>query len=178
MPRRATTVLAALLVILLPLAAAAQTGAEQAAAASAPRRAWLVGGALGVPGGSGQFAPDLFTVGLQATQFAPRRPGLDLAIGIAPRVIRLGGVGARAGVTVPLALGDRVVLMPTAGVSGLASLTEGEGLYGYHGGVSLVFGDRSGATPRLSVTAHQFNEADRPVWLFEFGFARLSPRTG
>lgn len=171
---RVTLAVAALLAATAPADADAQVSSDTSVIAAAARRGWFVGGALGVPGARGELAPELFTLGLQVSQFGLRRPGLDFALGTAPRVIEFGGVGARAGVTVPLPVSRSAVLMPVVGVSAIAALSDGAAT-GFHGGASLVFGDLSQAVPRVTLTGHRFEDAIELVWLLEFGFARLFP---
>jgi hypothetical protein len=131
---------------------------------------------VGVPGSGGEAVPDLFTVGAHVTQWRPRRPGADFAIGIVPRALAYGVavVGARAGVAVPLAVTPVLSLLPSAGASllGGAGVGGGAGTAGLNAGVAAVLLPARGGGLRAGVTWHRFAEARDGVWLVEVGIVR------
>src|SRR5687767_2240898 len=114
-PRPLRTALAA-----AALLASATTISAQAPAplvhdsARAAAGAWIGGGAIGLPTGGGEVAPELFTIAAQWTYVRPGHLGGDFSLGTMPRVLAegLAAAGLRAGVTLPIPLGPRALLLP------------------------------------------------------------------
>lgn len=147
-------------------------------AAQAPAEArpggWLVGAAVGVPGHENGAEPGLFTLGVQVTQLQPLQPGLDLAVGIAPRFITSGAFGVRGGVVLPVPAGPALTLLPGGGVS--AIVVAGGGIaHGFNIGLSSVIGAPGGGAARVGVSMHWIEDL-QAVWLLEVGFTGLFPR--
>jgi hypothetical protein len=161
----------------LPARAVAQEAPPVAADATRSARAgWLVGASVGVPGSGGEAAPSLFTVGAHFTQLRPGRLGADLALGTIPRAVTEGAVvgGARAGVALPLALSQGVLLLPSAGASLLGGVGAGggAGTAGLNAGVAAVVFPAGAVGLRTGVTWHRFEEARAGLWLLEVGLVR------
>ncbi|HEX7049048.1 MAG TPA: hypothetical protein VF188_02460 [Longimicrobiales bacterium] len=138
---------------------------------------WLVGASLGVPGvDPSQLESELFTVGVHATRVVPGRLGGDFAVGTMPRILFDGvlPLGARAGLALPLALSENVLLVPSGGASLVAALGSdgGSADAGLNvGGAAMVLGEGYGGL-RAGFTWHWFRDRGGPVWLLEFGFVR------
>lgn len=140
--------------------------------------AWLLGGSVGVPGYSWETVPELMTVSFHSTRVQRGRPGADFFIGTMPRVLAEGvvAIGARGGLAVPLALSSTVLLLPSAGVSFIGGVGEGDegGAAGFNAGVAaVVFGEPSAPMGfRAGITWHRFNDFGGMIWLLEIGFVR------
>ena len=136
---------------------------------------WALGASLGLPGYGAQTAPELFTLGFQATQLRPGRLGADFSIGTMPALLVEGvlPVGVRLGVALPVEVAPRFLLVPSAGFSGLGVLAIGNGgggSVGLNAGVAaMVFGTGSLGL-RAGVTCHQLLGTGGALWLVELGF--------
>lgn len=141
---------------------------------------WLVGGSIGFPGYGLQTSPTMFTVGAHWTQAHVGRLGADFAVGSVPWALANGfaAVGARGGVTVPLPLSERVLLLPSAGVSVLGAVGSGGGVgtTGFNAGIAAMFLKDSGAGLRTGVTWHILHDGASALWLWEVGFVRRPRR--
>ena len=144
--------------------------------ASTVRRGWIVGPTVGVPGTGSEMEPALFTLGVSATRLVPNRPGLDLAVGVVPRVLEAGviGIGARVGSGIPIALGRDVFAIPSAGLSGVGAVGAGGvgGMAGIYWGVATVLAAGS-LGGRAGVTWHRPLGAQSSFYLIELGVMRV-----
>ena len=140
------------------------------------RRGWIVGALVGVPGSEGEVEPALFTLGVGVTRLVPNRPGLDLAVGMIPRVLEAGviGVGARVGGGVPFALGRDAFVIPSAGLSAVGAAGGGGagGLAGIYWGVATVLASGS-VGGRAGVTWHRPFGEQGSIYLLELGLMRV-----
>lgn len=153
--------------------------ADTTADTTAARGRWSVGASIGVPGSGADVEPELVTIGLTATRFTPNRPGVDLAIGTAPRALAVGlvAVAARAGLALPLALSRDAYLVPSAGASvvGVGGWGGGAGVYGLNAGIAGIV--RSGPVGlRAGVTWHRMFATGQPIWLLEVGAVGMPAR--
>lgn len=171
---RQTSVLSAFVCTLF-LGVANADAQRPLADSSTAARNWLVGASVGLPGYERAPVPELFTIGINATQMRPARLGADFAIGTMPRALAFGAavLGARAGVVLPIAVTTDVLLLPSAGVSLVGGAGEGGGgaLGGFNVGGAAVFwtgdvGFRSG------ITWHRFQDFRESIWLVEIGIVR------
>ena len=144
-------------------------------------RGTLLGFSVGAPGYRSSIATELITIGAHWTQLAPGQPGLDISIGTMPRFLvnGLAVVGGRAGLAMPLVMGKRFVLLPSAGASFLGAVGGYgiDGRFGFNAGVAAVL--QSDSDPeglRLGMTWHQFDDAPAGVYLLEVGWVRI-PRS-
>jgi hypothetical protein len=166
--------LAAVLGVMLVIArhVGAQNG-PPVDSASRTHGSWLVGASIGLPGYDGQPVPELFTVGLNATQIKPGRLGADFALGTMPRALGFGAgvVGARAGGVLPFTLAPDVLLLPSAGVSVIGAAGDGGGtaLAGVNAGIAAVMWTGPVGI-RTGITWHHFEDSRGAIWLVEFGF--------
>jgi hypothetical protein len=114
-------------------------------------------------------------VGVAATRFAPRRPGLDLAVVTIPTLYRDGQIPlhARMGVAFPLGSGTGPVLVPTAGVDAAGALgeTAGGGVVYHPGARALVAARRLGL--QAGVAWVRAVNARNSLWLVELGLMRV-----
>lgn len=173
--RRQRTYRVSLLLLLLVVSAPSRANAQETVPPHAS--GWMLGAALGVPGTGRDAAQELLIVGVHATDVRPGRFGADLALGTIPRVLAEGivGLGVRAGVTVPLALTPRVLLLPAVGWSAVGAVAVGGAsgvVGGYAGASTLLLGtDRTGV--RVGTTWHRFmltpedSGDNKTLWLFE-----------
>jgi hypothetical protein len=158
-----------------PDSAVSRPGSPQDSSTADPT-VWLVGGSIGLPGTGREAIPELFTIGVQATELPTGRAAADFAIGTMPWALAEGviGLGVRAGLAFPLASSRRLVFLPSIGASlaGVFGSGAGGALPGLNAGLALVvFGD----TPtglRVGTTFHRFRDAGFNVWLLELGFVR------
>lgn len=145
----------------------------QADTASWLRGDWLFGGSFGVPGADGQPEVALFTVGFNWTRARPGRLGADFALGTMPRALAEGVLvlGFRGGVALPVEVMPRMLVLPSAGVSLIGAVAHGGGgaTSGFNAGVATVLFGEGSVGLRSGVTWHAFEDARRPVWLFEVG---------
>ncbi len=162
--------------VFLPLLVLASVHAARAqTSAPTTRDGWVVGALVGrirvadVPDGHGT------AFGLGATRFAPRRPGVDLAVVTIPRLFRDGQipVHARLGVAVPLRLTNGFFLVPTVGVDAAGVPGESAGGWvGYHWAARALF-----ATGRLGIQSGvvwvRAVNAPNTLWLVELGLMRV-----
>lgn len=148
----------------------------------APARAdtisrWLVGGSVGLPGFGDETFPELFTLGVHWTHADPNRVGLDFSLGVLPRAFAEGVAvfGLRGGLVFPIALGPRMLVLPSAGGSLVGGVSGGGlgGFAGFNTGLATVILNRSRGF-RTGVTWHWFEGEPRPLWLWEIGLVWLS----
>ena len=138
-------------------------------------RDWLIGVSAGIPGYDKQAAPELFTIGVNASQIKPGRLGADLSLGTMPRAFieGVGVLGGRAGAVFPIAPTPDVLLLPSAGLSlvGGGGGDGGGAIGGFNAGLAAVIwsGD---VGVRTGVTVHRFADLRGTVWLVEFGVVR------
>ena len=154
------------------------TGGHTARAQSAVatvRDGWAEGALVGrirVEGVSDANATD---IGLGVTRFAPRRPGVDLAVVTIPQLFRDGQipVHARLGVALPFGSGDGPFLLPTVGLdaAGLAGESDG-GWVGYHLGARALF-VTGGVGIQAGVAWVRAVGASNALWLAELGVLRV-----
>lgn len=173
----------ALLITLLAASARDVTAQEPIPARDSLRvapRQWIAGVSIGVPGFGGEPFPTLLTVGGHWTQLNIGRLGADFSVGIVPRTLIDGiiAVGARGGVALPLAVSPRMLLLPSAGVSGVGAVGSGGalGVKGFNTGLTAVLMAPDGTGVRSGITWHRFNDAREALWLLELGVVR-GPRT-
>jgi hypothetical protein len=165
--------LAAVLGIILIIArqAGAQSG-QPFDSVSHGHGSWLVGASVGLPGYGGQTVPELFTVGLNATQIKPGRLGADFALGTMPRALGNGAgvLGARAGGVLPFALTPDLLLLPSAGLSVIGAAGGGGGvaLAGINAGMAAVLWTGPVGI-RTGITWHHFEDSRGAIWLIELG---------
>jgi hypothetical protein len=114
-------------------------------------------------------------IGFGATRFAPRRPGLDLAVVTIPILYRDGQIPlhARIGVAFPLGSGHAPVFVPTAGVDAAGALGESAGGWvGYHlGARGLVATRRFGV--QAGVSWVRAANAPNSLWIVELGLMHV-----
>ena len=144
----------------------------------AEARGTLFGFSIGAPGYRSSIATELVTLGAHWTQLTPGQPGFDVSVGTLPRFLVDGLVvlGARAGLAVPLVVGERFVLLPSAGVSGLGGIGSYGmgGTYGFNAGVAAVLqSDFDSEGLRVGITWHQFDGAPAGLYLLEVGWVRI-----
>jgi hypothetical protein len=130
---------------------------------------------MGMPGYGKEFAPELFTIGMNVTQLTAGRLGADFSVGTMPRALMSGAgvIGLRFGGVLPAALARDVVLLPSAGLSLLGIAGEGiaTGFAGVNAGLAAVLW--TGPTGvRTGITLHHFDQARGVIWLIEFGLVR------
>lgn len=170
MTRRSSLILLAATVTLLFAVAA---GRLQAQPLREPPR-WLVGAAAGVVGTGRSTLSELVTVALHATHFAPGRLGLELAVGTAPRQLVEGtlGLGMRLGGSVPLTIQPDLYLLPSAGLSTLLAVSEGQARGGLQVGLAALQVAPGSWGWRVGASWHRLNGIPGTVWLLELGFVR------
>jgi hypothetical protein len=152
----------------------AHSAVAQASAAST-RDGWIVGALVGMIRVEDVSDAQATAIGLGATRFTPRRPGLDLAIVTIPRLFHDGEVPlhARMGMALPLGSGNGPVVVPTLGVdaAGLAGESTG-GWVGYHLGARALFAMRRVGVQAGVVWVRAVN-APNTLWLAELGLMRV-----
>lgn len=138
---------------------------------------WFVGSSLGLPWFADQRPVHFFTLSVHWTQVRASRPGVDLFVGTMPRVIAGGGnfpMLGRFGVTLPVALPEGLMLLPSVGVTLLAAGgTFGtEGSAGYNAGLAAMLPSTGRFRLRGGVSWHALGGSDFRVWLWELGVMR------
>lgn len=137
---------------------------------------WLMGASIGVPGEGTSPAADLMTLALQAVRVEPGRLGAEVAAGISPRFLFSGvlGVGARAGLVLPVELSKRALLLPSVGTGLIGAFGGSTGgvIPGLNAGASVVAFGQGATAYRAGVTLHRLQDSRSTLWLFEFGFLR------
>lgn len=140
---------------------------------------WITAFSVGIPGSGDQTTPLLFTLAGNFTQDRLNRPALDVSLGTAPWALTHGVaiLGARFGLALPLAISPGLTLVPSAGGSLVAAMSEGGGggLPGTNVGLALLVRDEGGCGLRVGVTSHSFGTdgGDR-FWLLEVGMVRAN----
>ena len=173
--------MAAIVACLLGTTAALAPGTSAAQTAAGTRPSgWLIGGSIGMPTVGGELVPQLLTLGAQFTHVRVNRPGVDFALGTAPRTLGFGvlSFGMRGGVALPLLLAPSVMLLPSAGVSVLGGVGAGGGggSAGYNFGLSAVFiPPKDKVAVRAGATRHTFGTYGN-FWLLEIGLSRAPGR--
>jgi hypothetical protein len=115
------------------------------------------------------------SIGVEATRFTPRRPGLDVAVVTIPTLYRDGQIPlhARIGVAIPLGMGHGPSLVPTAGVDAAGALGESAGGWvGYHLGARVLAAARRIGVQAGVVWVRAAN-APNALWLVELGLMRV-----
>lgn len=167
--RLAVTVLVPLVVLTGARVARAQ------ASATTVRDGWVAGALVGRIAIDDIPDAQATALGVGATRFTPRRPGLDLAVVTVPTLFRDGQIPLHAGVGIafPLGSGNGPVLVPTAGLDAAGSLGETTGGWvGYHlGARALVAARQIGLQPGV-IWVRAVN-APNSLWLFEVGVMRV-----
>ena len=162
------------LAVLVLVATAARAQAQDSTAAAA-HGGWISGISLGVPGRRHEAVPDLFTFGGNFTQLRPGRLGADISLGTMPYALAFGVVpiGVRADVALPIATAKHLLVIPSAGVSGIATIgvINGPVLGANVGLATILHGGGSGV--RAGVTWHGFGGVEGSYWLAELGFVSL-----
>jgi hypothetical protein len=161
------------LVVIVACVVATDSARAQDSAATGPDP-WVIAINFGLPGHRSQTALELFTLGVQVTQLRPNRLSADLAFGTVPYALAAGfGVFAfRGGVALPLRLSPESWFVPSAGVSGIGTTSEGQGdgALGVNAGFGLILlsGNRSGGV-RVGATWHWLHKLNGSIWLLEVG---------
>ena len=160
----------------LPAPAAAQSSQPQPSSTLSRPSGWLFSASLGVPTVSGSATPEMFTVAARWTQARPGRLGAEFSLGAMPRFLGEGIVVgfAGGGVGLPLQVSQRLLVIPSVGLTlaGAASGGGGESTTGVGAGLAAV--TTSGPVGlRAGVTVHRFAAAEEPVVLWEIGLARV-----
>ena len=163
----------AVLLPLLVLTAADVTFAQ--ASARTVRDGWVAGVLVGRVAIDDIPDAQATTIGVSATRFTARRPGLDLAVVTIPTLYRDGVIPlhARIGAALPLGSGHGPVVVPTAGVDVAGPLGETVGAWvGYHlGARALVAARRLGL--QAGVNWVRAVNAPNSLWLVELGLMRV-----
>jgi hypothetical protein len=83
------------------LAMSANLGSSQTAQAGGSGSPYLLSVSVGIPAANGETARELYTLGVQWTQWKPGRLSADVALGTMPRLLAnsVFGIGLRAGAT-------------------------------------------------------------------------------
>lgn len=164
----------ALFASLLIVASTRSAAAQQAVTT---RDGWVAGALIGRIEIDDIPDAQATAVGVGATRFTPRRPGLDLAVVTIPTLFRDGGIPlhAQVGVALPLGAGAGPYLVPTIGVDAAGFAGEGSGQWvGYHLGARGLY-----ATRQLGVQAGvawvRAASARNTLWLFELGLMHVPP---
>jgi hypothetical protein len=159
-----------------------QTAPHDVDTASAPAADWLVSASFGVPGFRSQPILELFTIGMQWTQFRPGRLGGDFSLGTMPRLLAEGALvlGFRGGTALPIAVTPNLVVVPSAGVSliGGAGQGGGGGVAGLNGGLAVVLFGTGTTGLRTGITWHRFEDTRAAVWLVEMGVSGIPKGRG
>ena len=170
----------AVLLPLLVLTAADVTFAQ--VSARAVRDGWVAGVLVGRVAIDDIPDAQATTIGVSATRFTARRPGLDLAVVTIPTLYRDGVIPlhARIGAALPLGSGHGPVVVPPAGVDAAGPLGETVGAWvGNHlGARALVAARRLGL--QAGVNWVRAVNAPNSLWLVELGLMRvpaLAPQT-
>ncbi len=162
-------------ILLLCLATAASRASAQTGETSGSGSPSLLTVSVGIPAANGETARELYTIGVQWTQWKPGRLALDLAAGTMPRLLanNVLGIGLRGGAALPLEITQGVYLLPSAGVSVIAGAGGGgaDGAYGPHLGLAGVLLGQNNLGLRAGATWNRFREARNGVWLLELGVA-------
>lgn len=120
---------------------------------------WLMGASIGIPGEGTSPAGDLMTLALQAVRVEPGHLGAEVAAGISPRFLFSGvlGVGARAGIVLPVELSGRAFLLPSVGTGLIGAFggSTGEVTPGLNAGASVLLFGEGAAAFRVGLTLHQ-----------------------
>jgi len=158
-------------VVFLLLVSASRGDAQEAT--DIPR-GWSYGVSLGVPRYKGTVDSDFFIFSANFTYVQLNRVGADVAVGTMPSFVagRTFPVAARAGVALPLAPRSHLLVVPSAGVSGVGGGSPGgvAGVGGFNAGVATVV-HAGGIGLRTGVSWLYFHDFQwRPVVLFEVGF--------
>jgi hypothetical protein len=139
------------------------------------RDGWLAGALVGRIRVASVPDAHATAIGLGVTRFAPRRPGLDLAVVTIPRLFRDGQIPlhARMGMALPLGSGNGPFLVPNVGVdaAGVAGETDG-GWVGYHVGTHALFTRRELGF-EAGVAWVRAVGAPNTLWLVELGLMRV-----
>lgn len=159
----------------MALATIANRASSQTAQASGSGSPYLLSVSVGIPAAYGETARELYTLGVQWTQWKPGRLSADFAVGTMPRLLANGvlGIGLRGGAALPLEISRGAYLLPSAGVSviGVAGGGIADGAYGPHVGMATVLLGQNNLGVRAGATWNLFREAREGVWLLELGVA-------
>ena len=139
------------------------------------RDGWVVGALVGHMRVEGWSDGHATAIGVGATRFAPRRPGLDLAIVTIPRLFRDGEIPlhARMGVALPLGPRDGPFLVPTIGVDAAGVAGESADKWvGYHWGAHALIAARQLGVQAGVVWVRAVG-ARNTLWLAELGLMRV-----
>lgn len=134
---------------------------------------WLIGFSVGLPGYGTETIPQLFTMGAQFTQLSPNRLDADISVGTMPWLFGSGlaALGLRAGLALPIAATQHLLILPSGGVSAIGGASSGGvgAAFGINGGVAAVVLGNSNIGLRTGVTFHHFQGARGALWLAELG---------
>jgi hypothetical protein len=168
-----------LLALVFAVVCATSAGAQDSTIAR--RDGWIAGVSVGMPMAGGELAPELITVGFNATRFRPGSAGLDFSLGTMPRILAEGAIayGIRANVSYPLVVNPSLALLPSAGLSmiGAESGDGGFGAMGVNAGISAVLFGPSSVGVRAGFSVHRLSFTDTPIFLLEVGVVRV-PKLG
>lgn len=161
--------------LVMGLAMSANLALSQTAQAGGSGSPYLLSVSVGIPAAYGETARELYTLGVQWTQWKPGRLSADVAVGTMPRLLANSvlGIGLRGGAALPLELTRGAYLLPSAGVSviGVAGGGVTDGAYGPHVGLATVLLGQNNLGLRAGATWNLFREAREGVWLLELGVA-------
>lgn len=142
---------------------------------------WMVGGTVMVPQAGGSVDASLSALGLSVGTLRPNTLGADLAFVVLPRGLQAGVLagGMRANVALPIGIGRRALLVPSAGLSLLGAVGVGGvgGIRGLNGTMALIVFDRPTSEPgssyglRIALAHHRFS-SDGGLQMLEVGFVR------
>lgn len=168
--RIATWVLRAVQIGALLALASRDSDAQDSTVARRPTN--MVGVSIGIAGVANETLPlQLAIVGISATHVQPGHLGFDLSVGTSPYLLAQGATifGARVGVILPFRVGEQLMLLPGAGISGIGN---GDGgALAWNGNLSLLTTVSRGTALRTGISVHQFQGERSHVWLYEMGLA-------
>lgn len=165
--------------VMRPLPAFAQEADSLALASSS----WMLGGTIMMPNVGNSVDGTFSALGLSAGTLRANRVGADLAFVLLPRGLQAGVLagGARANLALPIGIGGRALLVPSAGLSLLGAVGVGGagGIRGLNGTMGLIVFDRPISDPgpsygvRIAIASHRFGNADESgLRMLEVGLVR------
>lgn len=156
--------------------------AQQADSLPLAASTWMVGGTIMVPHVGGSVDGSLSALGLSVGTLRPNTLGADLAFVVLPRGLQAGVLagGVRANVALPIGIGGRALLVPSAGLSLLGAVGIGGvgGIRGLNGTMALIIFNRPMPGPgpsyglRIALAQHRLGNDDGGLQMIEVGFVR------
>ncbi len=143
--------------------------------ASRGDRGWLSSLVVAVPGTQGDLISEALLIMGRFTSVRDNALGVDVAAGLMPRSLQFGAavIAGQAGVAASFPVSQSAVLIPSAGVGGLAAVgAAAAGTFGPYAGLAVASRGSGRTGVRLGLSAQRFGAfPGATIWLLEFGIS-------